>query len=475
MRFVLPRLALLVTLFTLVALGFADVGSAQLVTPGPAIQNIFQRGVPSGTATTESITLNVVDAINRALEHNLGLLAAEELAGRAKGARWIALADLLPNVSGRLSETRQKVNLAAFGFPLPPSLGFPEVVGPFNVFDARIYVSQAVLDFRALNASRAESHNLAAANYSVKSARDLVVLAAANAYLESLAASARADSARAQTESAQAIFDQASHMRESGIVAGIDVLRAEVQLGLRRQRATAAQNDFDKSKLQLARIIGLPIGQAFTLSDDVPFVPVPEMTLEEALDRAYKTRPDFLAAQERVRAAEADRQSIVGEMLPAVHVNADFGDIGLSVDSARGTFSLSGAVTVPIFQGGRSQGRLMQADAALKNRRSEAEDLRAGVYYEVRGAFLDLQSTAEQLQVATRGRDLAQQQLTQARDRFAAGVTNNVEVVQAQEAVAEASEQYISALYGYNVAKAMLARSLGVAEDAARQYLGGVR
>jgi len=472
MRFVLPRLALLVTVFTL---GVSAVGSAQLVTPGPAIQNVFQRGVPSGTATTEPLALTVIDAINRALEHNLGLLTAEEAAGRAKGTRWIALADLLPNVSGRLSETRQKVNLAAFGFPLPPSLGFPEVVGPFNVFDARIYISQAVLDFRALNASRAESHNVAAANYSVKSARDLVVLAAANAYLQTLAAGARAESVRAQAESAQAIFDQATHMRESGIVAGIDVLRADVQLGLQRQHASAAQNDFEKSKLQLARIIGLPIGQSFTLSEDVPFVPVPEMTFEDAVDRAYKTRPDYLAAQERIRAAEADRQAIVGEMLPAVHVNADFGDIGLSVDSARGTFSLSGAVTVPIFQGGRSQGRLMQADAALRNRRAEAEDLRAGVYYEVRGAFLDLQSTGEQLQVATRGRDLAQQQLTQARDRFAAGVTNNVEVVQAQEAVAASSEQYISALYGYNVAKAMLARSLGVAEDAARQYLGGVR
>src|SRR5262245_44906106 len=117
MRFVLPRLAFLVTALTI---GFAAVGSAQLVTPGPAIQNVFQRGVPSGTPTTDAISLNVVDAINRALEHNLGLLAAEEAAGRARGARWIALADLLPNISGRLSETRQKVNLAAFGFPLPP-------------------------------------------------------------------------------------------------------------------------------------------------------------------------------------------------------------------------------------------------------------------------------------------------------------------------------------------------------------------
>jgi outer membrane protein TolC len=470
MRFVLPRLALLTTFLTF---GFATLGSAQLVTPGPAIQNVFQRGVPSGTATTDPIALNVVDAINRALEHNLGLLAAEEAAGRARGARWIALADLLPNVSGRVAETRQKVNLAAFGFPLPA--GIPPIVGPFNVFDARIYLSQTVLDFRALNSARAEAHNVAAANYTVKSARDLVVLAAANAYLQGLAASARSDSARAQVESAQAIFEQATHMRESGIVAGIEVLRAEVQLGLERQRATAAQNEFDKAKLQLARIIGLPIGQPFTLSEELPFVPVPDMTLEQAIDQAYKTRPDYLAAQERVRAAESDRQAIVGELLPAIRLTADFGDIGLSVDSAKGTFSLGGAVTVPIFQGGRSQGRLMQADAELRIRRADAEDLRAGVYYEVRGAFLDLQSTGERLQVATRGRDLAQQQLTQARDRFAAGVTSNVEVVQAQQAVAESSEQYISALYGYDIAKALLARSLGVAEEAARQYLGGVR
>src|SRR3954447_18204602 len=284
MRFALPRLALIIPALIVTN---AAVGSAQLRTPGPAIQNVFQGGVPTGTATSESLTLNITDAINRALEHNLGLLAAEQAAGRAHGARWIALADLLPNVSGRLSEVRQKVNLAAFGFPLPA--GIPPIVGPFNVFDARIYVSQTVLDFRALNSARAEAHNVAAANYTVKGARDLVVLAAANAYLETLAASARSASARAQAESAQAIFEQASHMRESGIVAGIDVLRAEVQLGLQHQRATAAQNDFDKDKLQLARVIGLPIGQPFPVSDEVPFVPVPDMTLEQALDRAYKT------------------------------------------------------------------------------------------------------------------------------------------------------------------------------------------
>jgi outer membrane protein TolC len=222
--------------------------------------------------------------------------------------------------------------------------------------------------------------------------------------------------------------------------------------------------------------MGLPIGQPFTLVDELPNVPVPEMTIEEALDRAYKARPDYQAALERVRAAEADRQSIIGEALPSVRINADYGAIGLGLtpSDARTTFSVAGAVNVPIFQGGRTQGRLIQANSDLRDRRAEAEDLKAGIYYDIRSAFLDLQSSGEQLQVATRARELSAQQLTQARDRFAAGVASNIEIVQAQEAVAEASEQYISALYSYNVAKALLARGLGVAEEATRQFLGGV-
>ncbi len=467
-------------LVSAVAQGQTRTRQVQTQTPAPPRPTLpgdagpFLGGVPSGPATTETLSLTIVDAIKRALDHNLGLLAAEEAVGRANGARRIALADMLPNLDGRVSELRQKVNLAAFGFPLPA--GIPAVVGPFNVFDARVYLSQSVFDLAAINNVKAESHNLAAARYSVRSARDLVVLAAANVYLQTLASAARAESARAQTETAEAIFNQATSMRAGGIVAGIEVLRAEVQLGTERQRATAARNDFEKSRLQLARLMGLPIGQPFTLIDELPNVPVPEMTLDDALERAYKTRPDYQAALERVRAAELDRKSILGEALPSIHVTADYGTIGLGLTprDARTTFSVAGAVTVPIFEGGRTQGRLQQADADLRDRRAEAEDLRAGIYYDVRSAFLDLQASSEQLQVATRARELSAQQLTQARDRFAAGVASNIEIVQAQEAVAEASEQYISALYSNNVAKALLARGLGVAEEAIRQFLGGL-
>lgn len=461
MRFLLP-------VFLLVA----TTAAAQSRTTTPT-NSQFLGGIPTGTPSAAPLSLTIVDAIARGLQHNLGLLNAEQSVDRARGTRLTALADLLPQIDGRVTETRQVLNLAAFGFPLPA--GFPSIVGPFNVFDARVSLSQSVFDVRAINDARAQRHNLAAAQYSVKTARDLVVLVSGGLYLQTLAAAARADSARAQMESADAIFRQASNMRDSGLAAGIDVLRAEVQLGTERQRATAARNDLEKTKLQLARVIGLPIGQAFTLTDELPFVPAPDITIDAALEQAYQTRPDYLAALERVSAAESSRRAIVGELLPSVEVNADYGTLGLTPGDAHVTYAIIGAVKVPIFNGGRTRGRLAEADAELRNRRAEAEDLKASIYYDVRSAFLDLQATSEQLQVAARARDLANQQLTQARDRFAAGVSSNIEVVQAQQAVAESSEQYISALYSFNVAKALLARGLGIAEAAARQYLGGGR
>ena len=431
----------------------------------------FLGGVPESERSAQPLQLSIGDAIRRALEHNLGVLEAGERVGIARSARWAALSELLPHIDGSVSESRRKTNLEAFGFPLRGE--FPRVVGPFNVFDARLFVSQALVDLAAINDHRAEAHNVAAARHDYRSARDTVVLVAANLYLQSLAAAARADTARAQLETAQALLGQAQDLRQSGIVAGLDVVRAEVRLAADRQRATAARNDYEKTKLQLARVIGLPIGQEFTLSDDLPEVPVPELSLQDALALAYRDRPDFLAAQERVSAAEAEVNAVRADALPSVHVNADYGAIGLTPGSALPTFSLTAAVTVPIFEGGRLQGRRLEADARLRQRRAEFDDLRAEIYYDVRTAFLDLQATGEELQTATRARELAAQQLEQSRDRFAAGVANNIEVVQAQEAVTLANEQYIAARYGFNVAKALLARSLGTAESAVEKYLGG--
>jgi outer membrane protein TolC len=433
----------------------------------------YQRGVPSGSPTAEPLALTLADAVKRALEHNLGLILAQERLGEASGSRLQALSELLPNADGRLSATRQKINLEAFGFPLPA--GFPAVVGPFNVYDARVFVSQSVFDLRALNDARAEAHNLEAARFDVKNAREIVVQVSANAYSHAVATSARLDAARAQMDTAQALARQAADLKQSGLVAGIEVLRADVQLDTARQRQTAAQTDFEHAKLQLARIIGLPPGQAFTLADPIRESPFPDITLEQAVERAYQSRGDYLAALERVRAAEASLRAIDGESMPSVRVTADYGGIGLTPSDARATFNVTGAVNVPIFQGGRTRGRRAEAEATLRSRRAESDDVKAGVYYDVQNAFLDLKSGREQLQVATRTRDLAAAQLTQARDRFAAGVAGNIEVVQAQEAVALASDQYIGAVFTSNLAAGNLIRALGMAEEIARQVLGGIR
>ena len=461
--------------------GAAPANPPRLTTPAPppsGLTNPFQGGVPSGTVSSEPLKLTVIDAIMRALDHNLGVLTAEEALGRARGTRWNTLSELLPNVEGRVDERRQKINLAAFGFsggPDSPFGAIPTIVGPFNVFDARVFVSQSVFSLEAINDARSGDHELAAAKLSRQSARDFVIHVAGNIYIQALAAAARADSARAQLETAQTLYNQAQSLRQSGIIAGIDVLRAQVQMSAQQQRATAATNDFEKTKLALARVVGLPLGQAFTLEPNIPELPPSAASLDQAVERAYASRPDLQAALARVRAAEASRAAVVGSNLPSVRVAADVGEIGLTASDAKTTYTVTGTVSVPIFNGGRTHGRLLQADAELRQRRAEVEDLKAAIYYEVRAAFLDLDATAEQLKVATTARDLAAQQLTQARDRFAAGVANNVEVIQAQEAVALASEQFITAQYGYDLAKGALVRGIGSSAETLRQLIGGSR
>lgn len=423
----------------------------------------FNGGVPAGTATAAPIRLTIVDAVTRALQHNLGVLLAEQTSSGRGGDRLISLSRLLPNLNASVTESRRKSNLEAFGFPLGPD--FPRIVGPFNVFDARVFLSQNVFDLDAINEASAASHRLEAARHSYRGARSLVMLVSANLYLEALASQARSQAAQAQLASSQALHQQAIDLRQSGIVAGLDVVRAEVRLSADRQRATAAANDAEKAKLQLAHVIGLPIGQEFSLDDNIPMIPDAAQSLEQAIESAYAKREDYLAAIEEHKAAEASKRAAISDRLPSVRVTADYGAIGLTAGTALPTFNVTGAVDVPIFEGGRQRGRVAQADAELKKRAAELDSLKATIYYDVRTAFLDVEATRQQAETALRGRQLAEQQLQQSRDRFAAGVASNIEVIQAQEAVAVATEQAISAQYGYAVAKALLAESTGSAEE----------
>jgi outer membrane protein TolC len=457
---------------TLLALALLPVLSipAAAQSSRQAPTNPFLGSVPKGAVTAEPLALPVKEAVQRALQNNLGLLLQEESETSARGARWRALADLLPNVSGTLGSRRQVINLEAYGFPAKPS-----IVGPFNVHDARVYLSQPLVDLSAYNDARASALNLQAEKYGVKTARDLVVLVAVNLYLEAVASSSRVEMTRAQQTTAEALFTQAQDLKTAGIVAGIDVLRSQVQLQTQRQRVIAAENDFEKAKLQLARAIGLPLGQAFTLTDKIPYAPMAPPPLEQVLARALDSRPDFLAAKSRVDAAQASSRAASGALLPSLRLDADYGAIGQSFAAAHGTYSLAATVRIPIFDAGKTRARRLDTGSVRRQREAELADIRGRVEYEVRAALLDLRAADQQLQAANTNMQLAGAELQQARDRFGAGVANNLEITQAQEAVASASEQYISALYSHNLAKASLARALGIAESAVTTYLGGMQ
>ena len=339
------------------------------------------------------------------------------------------------------------------------------MVGPFQLFDTRLFLSQSILDFDALHNRRAEGLHVDIARLDADETRRLVVLATSNLYLQSVSAGVRMEAANAQLDTATALHDLASDLKQAGLVAGIEVVRAELQRDAARQRVIVVEHEFEKRKLLLARTIGLPLGQPFVLTDTVPYGPLDDVSLDVALEDAFESRPDYQAAQARVEAAEAERRAAVGERLPVVEVAADFGSLGRTpTQDAHGTFSVVGSVRVPIFQGGRVSASIAEAGAHLRRLRDELASFRGQIEYEVRAAVLDLRVAAEQVQLAERSVRLAAQELDQARNRFAAGIVSNIEVVEAQAAVATATDSHISGLYAHNVAKGALAHAVGTAE-----------
>jgi outer membrane protein TolC len=453
------------------ALGALALGSSAARAQSPSPPDMFLHGVPSGTATAATIQLSLADAITRGLDHNLAVILQQSRSSGSEGQRERDLAALLPQVSGGVRQSAQIVNLAAFGFS--GFGGLPQVIGPFGVFDARLFVSTPLYDAAALGTYQESKALATAETHANRNIRELVVLAVGSVYLEAVADEARVASSKSEVATAEALARLADDQRSAGVVAGIDVLRQQVQLESARSRLISAQNALEKQKLKLARAIGLPLDQAFELADHPTYAPAPPMTLDAALAIAYATREDLRSAEARVAAATASVRSAHGNSLPSLHVNADYGGLGSSVSTVERTYTVAADVRVPIFDGGTTRGKVTQADADLAARQSELEDLRAGIRADVTAALLDLQATDAAVQVAQSARTLAARQLEQAQDRVRAGVTNTIELAQAQEEDVIATERYIASVHGHLLAKAAMARALGQVQQRFLQLVGG--
>ena len=454
---------------TTTALPSVSVSASQNGISQISSQSPYLGGTPSGKATAEPIPLTLREAIDRGLRYNLGLVFSGISTRAARAQRLKSLSELLPHVDARVGESEQQINLAAFGFPAPP--GTSEIIGPFSVFDARGGLTES-LDLHFWKNLRAASEQVHAEQLGEQNARETVVLVICDLYLEGLANQARVKSAQAQLTTADTVFRQTVDLKNSGVAAGIDVLRSQVNFQARQQRLVAIENEYTKQKLTLARAIGLPSGQQFNFSDAMPNPEVPSVTLEKALADAYQNRFDYRRSTSLVQAAETSRSAAVLQHAPSLHFDGDYGTIGRTPASSHPTYTAAISLRVPVFEGGKIQSDVQQADSVLAQRQAELEDLRARIDQEVRTAFLDLDASARQVQVAQSSVQLAGQQLEQARDRFRAGVSGSLEVVESQQAVAGAEEDLISSMYAYNLAKAALARATGLAEKSVNDFLG---
>lgn len=435
--------------------------------------NSFQGSVPGGAASAEPLALTLDDAIQRGLKFNLGLLESQTASQTARAERIQALSVLLPQLTGMFAETEEQLNLKTFGFSVPSNafITIPTIAGPFSYTTVQANASARVVDFNARRNLKSARANEAAARLSVDASHDLVVQAAANAYLLVIADSSRVTAMKAQVDTDQALYNRAVDQRRAGVAAGIDILRAQVQLKIQQQALLAQQNQLDKDKLALGRIIGLAPAQVFQVADAVPFSPLTGITQEEAQRTALAERPDYQSSKKLVEAAQQTLAATRAEWYPTVDVNGYYGDTGPTLANSHGVFSVTGALNFNIYTGGRIRSDVEKARAALKQRSDELSDLGAQVEVDVRDAFLDLQSTADQVAVARDNLVLANRTLEQARDRFSSGVTDNIEVVQAQGSVATANDNLIAALYASNVAKVSLARAMGLAEQRVKQFI----
>jgi outer membrane protein TolC len=480
-RLGLPAILVMVTAFWSGVPAVAQYGAGMGTAAGYAASQSSTTGqasgvagsVPSGPPTNEVLHLTLRDAITQALRYNLAAVETGENASIARGQRLLALSELLPQVSTGVSENVEQVSLSTFGFEKVRGVSLPSVIGPFSYSSVDATLSQTIFSLESIQHLRAARTAEQAAQLSYQDILDVVTLAVGNGYLRIIEANSRIQAQEAQVENARALYDQARDEVEAGTAPRIDVTNTAVQLHTEEYNLSIARNNFAVAKLNLGRAIGLPLGQQFELADQIPYSDINPPTLDDALSLAYRSRSDFRAALDYEKSAGQTLSAAKAERYPAAAINGDYGVTGETFGHSHGVFSFAAGVRVPIFTGGRIKGDITQADAELKQRKAEAENLRGQIDYDVRTAFLNLDAAKEQVAVAQQNVQLANESLARSKDRFTSGVTNSVEVVQAEQALATANDQYITSLYNHNLAKLSLARALGVARTNYAQYLGG--
>jgi outer membrane protein TolC len=442
--------------------------SVNTLNPSVQVSGPYSGSTRSTTAIPFSGKLSLADALERGLAYNLGAVGLAQAVRQTGAQVTVARSALLPNINGGLSETVEQADLAALGLRISvpvPGFRIPTVAGPFNYFNLQASLSQTVANLTALNNYRSARATARASQYSLQNARDLITLAVGGAYLQVLAAQARVDAAEAQLDTANAVFHQSTEQHGQGVLGRLNVDQSQVRALTEQQQIITLRNDLAKQKINLARLTGLAPNDGYQLTDSFPFSPAPVPSVNDAVAQAKQQRADLKAAQSQVEAAAKALSAARAERLPSVAVSGDYQVIGTNPAQSHGAFTVVGTLSIPLWQGGRTEGDIAQAEAVLAQRQAELDDTRGQIEAEVRQSCLDLDAAAGQVEVARKNLQVAQETLEMTRARMEAGVINTVEVVQAQQTVASAQLDLIDSVFAHNLAKLSLARALGHATD----------
>jgi outer membrane protein TolC len=430
----------------------------------------YQGSVADGKATADVLQLTLDDAIQRGLKRNLGLILTGQNQSAAGGQKLQELQGLLPSVDGTLKEAVAQTNLQALGLDVP---GFPAIIGPYGYTDLRGTLTWSLLNISSLKNYLASKHNFQGAKLSVQDARDMVVLTVGNAYLLCIADASLIESDQAQVDTSKVSLDQAVANHQAGTSPLLDELRARVDYQTQEQALISAQNQYEKDKIALARAIGLLLEQKFTLTDQAPYAVLDNLDPDSLVQQADHDRSDLKAMTEQVAAAKDSKASAKAERYPTIDFEGDYGDIGVNFGNSHGTGDAEGTLTIPLFEEGKLRGDARVAQSQLDQKNAQLSDLQGQISADVRDSILDIKSAQQRVEVARSNVQLATEALSEAQQRYAAGVSDNLAVSQAQQAMAQANDQYVSSLYQHNVAKLSLARALGLADRNYKQYVGG--
>ena len=445
----------------------ALAGLLLLSTSGVMAQSLpaNNAGQPAAQPATP---LSLEQAIQLAIETNLGTLIAKERQNEARGKSREALSSLLPNVSGTFTQENKTINLRALGLNfggLGLPVNIPNLVGPFDTFDARIHFTQTILDLSALRNYQAERAGIDIAKSQTQLAREQVATAAILAYVEAQRSKQAVAAAQSNLELAQTLQKLAEDQHTAGVATGVDVARAATQVSQNLFNLAQARKDLAQAMLQLQRVVGLPQGGDMVLTDSLEFGKETPLSPTEAVAAAQANRYELKIIQQQVRQHELQRKSAVAEQYPSLSFGYDYGVSGVTpANTALPTRSVGVQVNVPIFNGGATRARIAIAKSQKSQTELELNDAQKQVEEDVRLALVTLTTTADQVRSAQTTLDLAQIELRLARDRFSAGVADNIEVVNAQTALQNARNTVVAALAAYNTARANLAAALGRAE-----------